>query len=166
MEAQSSRLDPSSSCCPGNTFCCRSGVKAAAVTEAQRRGESIVEGWGPRHGLPGWCALGGPLRFPPVAWRVLSSSVAACGVVLGLLQPSSVLSPPEQCLGHSWTMRNAPLCLGYVIHCCAGNACMQFLAHAWARVPGLWAPPPGAVSRSSRPGSAWSLPLQGPRVKE
>lgn len=33
---------------------------------------------------------------------------------------------------------------------------MQFLAHAWVRVPGLWAPPPGAVSCSSRSGP---LPL-------
>lgn len=122
-------------------------------------GKSSVEGWGPWHGLPGWCALGG--APPPVAWRVLSSSVAACGVVLGLLQPSSVLSAPEQCLGHSWTVRNAPLCLGCLIHCCAGNVCMQFLAHAWAWVPGLWAPPPGAFSRPAPLIPAGPLGLQG-----
>lgn len=94
-------------------------------------------------GSRGGVYLGGALRFPPVAWRVLPPSVVACGAVLGLLRPSGVRSAPEQCLGRSWAIRNAPVCFGCLLRCCAGNARMQCLAHAWARVPGLWAPPSG-----------------------
>ena len=112
-----------------------------------------MEGAGAPARAPGVvCTWEGPLRFPPVAWRVRSFSVVTCGVALGLLQPFSVLSAPEQCLGHGWMIRNAPLCFGYLIHCCAGNVYMQCLVHAWAWVPGLWAPPPGAVSHSRWPG--------------
>ena len=115
-----------------------------------------MEGAGAPARAPGVVCTGEALRFPPGAWRLRSSSLVTCGVVLGLLQPFSVLSAPQQCLGHGWMTRNAPLCFGCLIHCCAGNACVQCLLHAWARVPGLWTPPPGAASHCRWPGP---LPL-------
>lgn len=82
VEAQSSRLDLPSSCHPENTLCCGSGVKATVVTEAQRSGERAAwKGRGPRHGLPGWCALGRP--------SASLQGLGGCGLPL--------LSPVELC---------------------------------------------------------------------
>lgn len=168
MEAQSSRLDLPRAAVQRTPSAVGPELRQPWLPRHREGGENSMEGvGGSGMGSRGGVHLGGALRFPPVAWRLLPPSVVACGAVLGLLRPSSVLSALEQCLGRSWAIRNAPLCFGCPLRCCAGNACMQSLAHAWAWVPGLWAPPLGRLPQQpARPAPlvpASPLGLQGAR---